>query len=74
MTTITKNGLNKLFELSDHKPEIIDFSKLSQAVEEKKEEAKAPAKKVKKDEGKIEDAKQIGIEYTKEQNFSKWYQ
>lgn len=49
--------MNKLFELSDHKPEIIDFTKLISAVEEKKEEVKAPVKKGKKDEGKIEDAK-----------------
>jgi len=69
--------MKKVIELSLHEPEIIDFSKLtSEAVapEEKKEEVKGgKAKGAKADAGKIEDALKIGIEYTKEQNFSKWY-
>lgn len=65
--------------MSAHTPEVIDFSKLVSAAapaEEKKEEVKGGkgGKKGKEDAGKIEDALKIGIEYTKEQNFSKWYQ
>lgn len=77
-TSVSVADMNKVVELSGHTAEIIDFSKLvteAAPAEEKKEEAKGGkgAKKA-KDEGKIEDALKIGIEYTKEQNFSKWYQ
>jgi hypothetical protein len=76
-TSITAADMMKIVQLSLHEPEILDFSKLAAAtpVEEKKEETKgAKGGKAKKEEGKIEDALKIGIEYTKEQNFSKWYQ
>lgn len=60
-TSISVADMNKIIELSEHKPEIIDFTKLASAPAEEKKEApaakKGPAKGNKKDEGKIEDAK-----------------
>lgn len=81
--------MKKIISLSNHEAEVIDFSKISpeaSAAGDKKEEAKKPAGE-KKEEGKKpankvvkekkeevkQDVHQLGIEYTKEQNFSKWY-
>lgn len=77
-TAISSADMKKFISLSSHEAEVIDFSKISEApaTGDKKEEAKKPAHKVVKHEKKEEvkqDVHQLGIEYTKEQNFSKWY-
>jgi prolyl-tRNA synthetase len=79
-SAISNADMKKVIALSGHEAETIDFSKLvtedgKGAGEEKKA---APAKKeakpvaAKKEEGKTH-AHQMGVQYTKEQNFSKWY-
>jgi Aminoacyl-tRNA editing domain len=69
-TAISKADMQKVIELSNHNPEILDFSQLTTAAVDgaKKEEAKPAAKKEqpKKEVAKKEDAHQLGIEYTKE--------
>ena len=81
-TAISNADMKKIIQLSSHVPEIIDFTKLvtaaEGAAEKKVEVAKKPAQvkgqKVEKKEEIKQDVHQLGIEYTKEQNFSKWYQ
>lgn len=72
-TAIKVKDVEKIIELSNHKAEILDFSQLTTTVaaEPKKVEKKPQPKK--KEEEKVADVHQLGIEYTKEQNFSKWY-
>lgn len=78
-TAIRRESVQKIIDLSHHEAQVLDFSTLEQATTtgDKKPEAGAkPAKnekQPKKEEKKKEDAHQLGIEYTKEQNFSKWY-
>ena len=75
-TSISNADMKKVVALSQHEPEVVDFSKLVSAGEAgaapAKQEAKKPAAQAKKEEVK-QDVHQLGIEYTKEQNFSKWY-
>ena len=78
-SAISNADMKKVITLSGHEVETIDFTKIAtddgKAGEEKKS---APAKKevkpvaAKKEEGKTH-AHQLGVQYTKEQNFSKWY-
>lgn len=78
-SAISNADMKKVIELSGREAEVLDFSKIatddaSKAPEEVKK-AQQPAKgaaKPKKEEGKT-NAHQLGIQYTKEQNFSKWY-
>jgi prolyl-tRNA synthetase len=78
---ISNTDMKKIIALSGHEAEIIDFSKFvsedaGKAGEEKKTapQAKKDSKPAaaKKEEGKTH-AHQMGVQYTKEQNFSKWY-
>jgi prolyl-tRNA synthetase len=76
-TAISNADMKKVIALSHHEAEVIDFSKLvSEPAAEKKEEGKkaAPAKVDKKKEEEKLDAHQMGILYSKETNFAKWYQ
>jgi len=73
-TAITREDMHKIIELSGHKAEILDFGRLASAVTEAKTETDNKAKGPKPEEGKIENSHQLGVEYKKEQNFSKWYQ
>ena len=63
-----KNLLKKEYE-------VIDFAKIKKEMEEfaekKEEQKKAPVKKSKKEEKIIDN--QLGIEYSKEENFPNWY-
>jgi prolyl-tRNA synthetase len=79
-SAISNADMKKVIGLAGREAEVIDFSKLASedgkaAGEEKKA---APVKKdpkpaaAKKEEGKTH-AHQMGVQYTKEQNFSKWY-
>ena len=83
-TAIKKEDVKKIIDLSNHEAVVIDFSALEGAAPAegvaaaKPAKSEQPAKKQavhqpKKEEKKIENAHQMGIEYTKEQNFSKWY-
>jgi prolyl-tRNA synthetase len=80
-TAISKQDVKKIIELSGCKCEELDFTTLEGpaapvSTTAEKPKAKAPAKpqKVeKKDEGKVTGVHELGIEYTKESNFSKWY-
>jgi prolyl-tRNA synthetase len=79
-TAISNADMKKVIAISGREAEVIDFTKIvvtdSTAAEEKKTTAphqKAAAKHDKKEELK-QDVHQLGIEYTKEQNFAKWYQ
>lgn len=78
-TAISQSDMKKVIELSNHQAEVIDFSKLVTASEggEEAKKAQPEAKKPQKGQAKKEEVKQdvhqLGIEYTKEQNFSKWY-
>ena len=78
-TAIKRESVQKIIDLSHHEAQVIDFSTLEQpaaAADQKQVPAQKPAKtekQPKKEEKKKEDAHQLGIEYTKEQNFSKWY-
>ena len=79
-TSITKEGMMQVISASQHEPRILDFAALAPAAPA----GGAPAQKPKKEKGaqqqqkpkkekKAANADQRGIEYTKEQNFSKWY-
>jgi prolyl-tRNA synthetase family I len=73
-TAITREDMHKIIHLSKHTAEIIDFSKLVvPAAGEKTEAPPKTAKHEKPNEGLIANAHQLGIEYQKEKNFSKWY-
>lgn len=79
-TAIKKEDIQKICDTAEHKPQIIDFSKLGEpsaageakpAAEKKpKGQQKKADPKQDKEEGKHEEA----IQYTKEKNFSMWYQ
>jgi prolyl-tRNA synthetase family I len=77
--------MKKVIQLSAHEPEILDFSTIVEGGAPAGGKPQAAAKpQGKKEEGKKgdhhkkeevkQDVHQLGIEYTKEQNFSKWYQ
>lgn len=80
INTSTISAPNELMQyvisLSNHEPEIIDFEALATQIlsqeEKKAAEVKKPAQK-KVEKGKKEDVHQLGIEFTKAQNFSEWY-
>jgi len=87
-TAIKKADLHKLVELSQHEAQVVDFTTLAgkntdaAAKAPAKKEQKGP-KGAKKEQPKKKevskaasintDAHQLGIEYTKETNFSRWY-
>jgi prolyl-tRNA synthetase len=77
-TSITKEDMKKLIELSGHAHEVVDFSKF-EAAEEKKpaaadQKAQKQVKKPKEEKKKEEEPKnQLSIQFKKEQDFSKWY-
>lgn len=75
-TAISNADLKKIIQLSNHEAEVLDFTKLVESAakpDEKKPEVKKGGKKeASKQEEKL-DVHQLGIEYTKEGNFSKWY-
>lgn len=75
-TSITKEDLLKIVELSGHKAEVVDFTKMVPQEEEKKavkkEENKESKDKKKAGEGPV--GHELSIQYKKEENFSKWYQ
>lgn len=79
-TAISNADMKKVIAASEHEAEVVEFAKLAgdaTAAAPKKEEAKKPAQKggaaAKKEEVK-QDVHQLGIEYTREKNFAKWYQ
>lgn len=76
-TAISNSDMKKVIALSNREAEVLDFSKIvvtdGAAAEEKKAAPAKAAKQEKKEEIK-QDVHQLGIEYTKEQNFAKWYQ
>ena len=83
-TAIKKEDLKKIIDISKHEPLNVDFTTLgggaaapkpvAKPVAEKKEApAKKEAGKPKKEETKKEGQHELGIEYTRENNFSKWY-
>lgn len=87
-TALKKEDVHKIIKLSGHEPMVTDFTQLEDGAGPAPTDAKKPAKQEggqKKQEGgqknkakepkpqKIEGAHELGIEYTKEQNFSKWY-
>ena len=69
---IPSKSILKVIELSGHKAEIIDFAALASAAPAQAEKAAPVKKEQKKEADKKEDVHQLGIEYKKEQNFSKW--
>lgn len=74
-TSIRREDMLKLLEISGHKVEVIDFSTLA-TEEEKKEGGKKEGGKKKEEEkkkGGDPSGDQRGIEYKKEENFSRWY-
>ncbi len=80
-TAISKQDVKKIIELSECQCEVLDLTTLEQSAApvgqpaakvEKKAQPKAQ-KIEKKEEGKISGVHELGIEYTKESNFSKWY-
>lgn len=80
-TAISNADMKKVIQLSNHEAEVIDFSKLiseAAAAPTEKKETQKPAQKAKEAKpqggaGAAEDIHKLGIEYTREQNFSKWY-
>lgn len=67
--SITRGDMLKVIELSDHKADVLDFSKpLTTVVVEEKKQAQ-PVKPVQEKPVGNQD----GIQYKKEENFSKWY-
>ena len=91
-TAIKKEAVHKLIELSQHEPQVVDFTTLVGKGPDATAAAKAPAQKQQKEQkqqekgkGKAQakpaeskasttDSHQLGIEFTKETNFSRWYQ
>lgn len=74
-SVISIRDMKKVIELSGHEAEVLDFSKIAVAdgADEEKKHTAPKGKQEKKEEVKL-DVHQLGIEYTKESNFSKWYQ
>jgi len=75
-TALKKEDVKKVIELSGCVCEEFDFSSLGEApapVEKKPQGEKKPQPPKEKKAEKIADAHQLGIEYKKEDNFSKWY-
>lgn len=78
--------MEKIIELSGHKPDIIDFAQLADAPKEentenqkpkqkkeKKEKTENKEKKDKKGDKDEEDHHMLGITIKREENFSEWY-
>lgn len=74
-TMISQDDLKKLVEISKHDPLVLNFAELATEAAEKPAAAPAKAKKQnkQKEEGKIEDAHQLGIGFKKHENMAKWY-
>lgn len=73
-TSITRDSLKKVVELSSHNAQVLDFATLqSDAAEAPAAKKAQPAKKEKQEEKVSHSAAQLGIETKKEDNFSKWY-
>jgi len=76
-TAIKREDVKKIIDISKHEPLNVDFTTLGGGAAAEKKEAPAPAKKEagkpKKEEAKKEGQHELGIEYTREGNFSKWY-
>ena len=83
-SAITKESMMQFIELSAHEPQIVDFAALAPAApaggagggqkQQKQQQQKQPKQpKAAAKPKAAPDADQRGIEYTKEQNFSKWY-
>jgi len=82
-TAIKREDVKKIIDISKHEPLNVDFTTLGGGAAADKKEAPAPTKKEapakkeagkpKKEEAKKEGQHELGIEYTREGNFSKWY-
>lgn len=79
-TAIKRDDVKKIIEISKHEPMLVDFTTLKSAPAGDAAKKPAPAKgekqakKPKEEAKRIEGAHELGIEYTKEADFSKWYQ
>lgn len=69
---IKKEDVKKVIEMSEHKPEILDFSKLASEAPMQEEKKAGPAKKQEKAHPQA-GVHELGIQYKKEDNFSHWY-
>lgn len=78
-TAIKKEDMEKIIEISGHKPDIIDFELLASQPDTEKggkpEKAAKGAKQPKKEKAKKgdEDTHLLGVTVTKEEDFASWY-
>jgi prolyl-tRNA synthetase len=74
-TAIKKTDMEKIIELSGHKPQIINFENLATQIEAESEKDKKKEKKEKPKKAKEEDddTNLLGITVKKEEDFSYWY-
>ena len=76
-TAIKREDMEKIIELSGHKPDIIDFTQISADAPKEEKEAKPKKekkdKKDKKENKEDEELHMLGITVKKEEDFSEWY-
>ena len=72
-TAITKADMEKIIGLSNHEPQIIDFTNLATQAAEHKGKGEKKEKKPKKEKKKDDESHLLGITTTREEDFADWY-